>query len=72
MERGAADQGRIVTMPAAMRRLDEALADIVALRVRAAELEIKATQAETLSKELMRMVDTLRSERDSWRAAAGR
>ena len=61
-----------MTMPAAMRRLDEALADIVALRVRAAELEIKATQAETLSKDLMRMVDTLRSERDSWRAAAGR
>jgi hypothetical protein len=59
-------------MPSVMRRLDEALADIVALRVRAAELEIKAKQAETLSAELMRMVDTLRSERDSWRAASGR
>lgn len=70
----------------AMRNLDAALADNVKLKVDAANWRIRAKQAELkiadlesrlkfsddTASELMRMVDGLRAERDTWRAAAGR
>lgn len=73
-----------MTAPKVMRDLDAALADAVKARVEAANWKIKAGELaqrvddlqqlvsmhETTTRELMRMVDTLRSERDEWRARA--
>lgn len=73
-----------MTTPKVMRDLDAALADAVKARVEAANWKIKAgelaqkvddlqqlaSMQETATRELMRMVDTLRSERDEWRARA--
>ena len=73
-----------MTTPKVMRDLDAALADAVRARVEAANWKIKAgelaqkvddlqqltSMQETATRELMRMVDTLRSERDEWRARA--
>jgi hypothetical protein len=73
-----------MTIPQTVRNLDEALARNVALEVEAANWRVKALQfadevsvlesrlkfAEDTSRELVRMVDSLRSERDEWRARA--
>lgn len=73
-----------MTTPKVMRDLDAALADAVRARVEAANWKIKAgelaqkvddlqqitSMQETTTRELMRMVDSLRSERDEWRARA--
>lgn len=73
-----------MTTPKVMRDLDAALADAVRFRVEAANWKLRATELhqrvydleqltsmqETTTRELMRMVDSLRSERDEWRARA--
>lgn len=73
-----------MTTPQVMRDLDAALAQAVSARMQAANWKIRANQAEarihdleqlvalhdTTTRELMRMVDSLRSERDDWRIRA--
>lgn len=66
-----------MTTPSVMRDLDAALARAVELEVEAANWKIRALKAEerlelsqTTAKELIRMVDGLRTERDTWRAKA--
>lgn len=75
-----------MTTPKVMRDLDQALAQVTDLAVKAGQWKIRALKAEqdladakaqlelsqSTAQELIRMVDGLRSERDSWRAAAGR
>lgn len=73
-----------MTLPQVMRDLDAALAQAVSARMQAANWKIKADHAaarirdleqlvalhDTTTRELMRMVDALRSERDDWRIRA--
>ena len=72
----------MISIVEAVKELDHALARNVALEVEAAEWKIRAKKAQAdvddlreqlkfalnLSTELMQMVDTLKSERNTWRA----
>lgn len=74
----------MISIVEAVKELDAALARNVALEVAAAEYRIRAQKAEAdaadlrdqlkfvigLTSDLMKMVDTLKVERDTWRAEA--
>ena len=76
----------MTTVVVAMRDLDEALARAARYEIDAKNWRVKALQAEQritdlesqiklsdeTTRELMRMVDGLRAERDTWRTQAGR